>query len=274
MFKKQPDNIKNSYVYVHKRIDNGDVFYVGIGVYRKDNKYARAFKTSRSIFWKNVASKTGYDVVITNDFLTWKDACLIEKELISHFGRKNLGLGTLVNLTNGGEGSVGRVFKHTEESKRKIGLNTRRRYGVENNMFGRKFTDEEKRILSENNKKYRHTKEAKIKISKASTGRVHTEVSKLKISNSNKGKIRTQQMLLNLSLAHKGYKHTEERRKKNSLANQGSNHSMAKLNEGHVLSIRKLYSMGIKTKKELQEKYNVSIHTIRNILNRKSWTHI
>jgi hypothetical protein len=91
-----------AYVYRHIRLDKNEPFYIGIG---KDDTYKRAYqssKTKRSDFWHNIASK-GYEVEILMDNLTWEQACEKEKEFISIYGRRDLGQGTLVNLTNGGE---------------------------------------------------------------------------------------------------------------------------------------------------------------------------
>lgn len=91
-----------AYVYRHIRLDKKEPFYIGIG---KDATYKRAYqcsKTKRSEFWHNIAIK-GYEVEILMDNLTWEQACEKEIEFISIYGRKDLGQGTLVNLTNGGE---------------------------------------------------------------------------------------------------------------------------------------------------------------------------
>ena len=45
---------------------------------------------------------------------------LLEEELIAKFGRKDLGKGPLLNLTNGGEGGSGSI--RSEETRRKIGV--------------------------------------------------------------------------------------------------------------------------------------------------------
>jgi len=47
-------------------------------------------------------------------------AHLVEQELISKFGRKNLGLGTLLNLTDGGDGVSGIKHVRTAEHCRKL----------------------------------------------------------------------------------------------------------------------------------------------------------
>jgi hypothetical protein len=45
-------------VYLHKRIDNGRVFYIGIG---KNEKRAYT-KYGRNSHWNNVANVSGYDI--------------------------------------------------------------------------------------------------------------------------------------------------------------------------------------------------------------------
>jgi hypothetical protein len=91
-----------AYVYRHIRIDKNEPFYIGIG---SDISYNRAYqksKTKRSKFWHNIASN-GYEVEILMDNLTWEQACKKEKEFIDLYGRRDLGTGILVNLTDGGE---------------------------------------------------------------------------------------------------------------------------------------------------------------------------
>ena len=73
---------------------------------------------NRTNYWNNIVKKCGWKVDIVFDNLTWEDACKIEVELIAKYGRIDLGTGTLVNLTDGGEGTLNR--KMTEETKRKI----------------------------------------------------------------------------------------------------------------------------------------------------------
>lgn len=74
-------------VYRHRRLDTNDVFYIGIG----DNK--RAYnKNARSVYWKRIVKKHGYNVEILVTDLSREDACELEILLIQEYGRKDLGL--------------------------------------------------------------------------------------------------------------------------------------------------------------------------------------
>ena len=100
-------------VYTHEKT-NGEVFYVGIG-----ESYRPYKKSGRSKFWKETIKKyPDYKVNIVCTNLTWEEACEIEIYLIKYYGRRNLGTGTLVNLTDGGDGGNG--FIMTEEQKENL----------------------------------------------------------------------------------------------------------------------------------------------------------
>lgn len=103
------------YVYIHTKPD-GTPFYVGKGTGR------RAYmKTNRNKHWKNTISKyENYRVDIFKDKLNENDANNLEIILIKAFGRMDLSLGTLVNMTNGGECGNDRPTKHKDETKKKI----------------------------------------------------------------------------------------------------------------------------------------------------------
>jgi len=87
-------------LYRHIRLDNNEVFYIGIG----ENEKRAYNKRGRSIYWKRVVSKSEYEIEFVFEDLTWEQACEKEKEFIALYGRQDLRTGTLVNLTNGGEG--------------------------------------------------------------------------------------------------------------------------------------------------------------------------
>jgi hypothetical protein len=142
-------------VYRHIRNDNNEVFYIGIAKL-ESRPYS---KFSRNAFWKNITAKTSYKVEIIARPNTWEHCCELEKLLISEYGRTDLGNGTLVNLTNGGEGIVGNVI--SEETRKKMSIANK----------GRKLAEE-----------------TKIKIGKAQIGRTPSKETKAKLSLAKKGK--------------------------------------------------------------------------------------
>ena len=143
----------------------GEVFYIGIGVNQK-----RPYdKVRRSNHWKNLVSKYGYEVQILKSDLTWEDACELEVALISHYGRKDLGLGTLVNMTDGGDGAVGVIY--TKEYRDNM---SRINKGENHPLYGKK--GELCAWWGRN-----HTEETKRKISESGTGRIFSEEHRIKL---------------------------------------------------------------------------------------------
>jgi hypothetical protein len=115
------------YIYRHIRIDKLEPFYIGIGSKPKkfintSVEFSRAYnKSRRNNIWRKIISKTKYNIDIlfeSNDYSFIKEK---EKEFISLYGRIDLKTGTLTNLTEGGEGTVG--YSMSNESKIKIGAN-------------------------------------------------------------------------------------------------------------------------------------------------------
>ena len=92
-----------SVVYRHRTADTNKVFYVGIG---KSSRRAYDFSKSRNQHWTNVYKKHGVVVEIVSDNLSWDLACELEQLLIQEYGRKDLGTGQLVNMTDGGDGQL------------------------------------------------------------------------------------------------------------------------------------------------------------------------
>jgi hypothetical protein len=106
------------YVYRHIRLDTNQVFYIGIG---SAPYYKRAItKRDRNIYWKRIVNKTDYKIEILFDEISIEEARIKEIEFIALYGRHNLGLGTLCNLTDGGEGNFGLIMSN--ETKLKISL--------------------------------------------------------------------------------------------------------------------------------------------------------
>ena len=109
---------RNYYVYQHTRLDTNEVFYIGIS---KVKKYKRARdKYDRSDFWKRIVNKTKYKIDILYENLTLDEANEIEINLISHYGRRNLGLGNLVNLTDGSSGVRNQIVSNETRLKQSL----------------------------------------------------------------------------------------------------------------------------------------------------------
>lgn len=105
-----------TYVYRHRRLDTNEIFYVGISI----TKYRPYTHNNRNKFWKNIVSKTKFKVEIIFIANNWEDACELEELLILEYGRRDLGKGTLVNLTNGGDGTTSII--RTKETKIKMSI--------------------------------------------------------------------------------------------------------------------------------------------------------
>lgn len=145
-------------VYKHIK-PNGEVFYIGMG-----NKKRPYTFSDRSDFWKKITSKYDYKIIIIKNNISKNEAYKLERMLISKYGRRDLGKGTLVNHTDGGDGSYNVVI--SEETRLKISIaNT-----------GSKRSNETKKKMSE-----------------AAKGRVFTAETRLKMSNSAKNKTMTEE---------------------------------------------------------------------------------
>lgn len=100
------------YIYRHIRKDNDSIFYIGIGKAVLSAKthnayYTRAYnRTKRNDIWKRTVAKTDYEVEIIFETTIRKIAIEKEIEFIALYGRRDLSKGTLVNLTDGGEGTT------------------------------------------------------------------------------------------------------------------------------------------------------------------------
>jgi hypothetical protein len=101
-------------VYQHIRKDTNQIFYIGIGKTIARSKS----KKSRNRYWYHIVDKVGYTIEILHNNITWDEACELEMTYIKQYGRQDLSTGILVNMTDGGDGSVNVII--TEESRNKI----------------------------------------------------------------------------------------------------------------------------------------------------------
>ena len=120
----------NKVVYIHRKATNREVFYVGMG--NPKRPYHKA-KLERSEFWHRIVEKHGYSVEVIRKGLTKRQAFDIEMDLIELIGRRDKGLGTLVNLSDGGDGAngngtycynieTGKVYKSIGDASSDIGM--------------------------------------------------------------------------------------------------------------------------------------------------------
>lgn len=178
--------MNNFYVYQHRRLDENTIFYVGKGC-----EYRHTTLTNRNKYWHNIVNKCGFSSEILYENLDEEFALLIEIELIDKYRR--LGF-KLTNLTDGGEGVSG--YKHTEETRKKIGEKSKNRIATEetkkklsNTLSGKKrknpFSEEHRKKLSEAAKKQKRipfSEETKHKISSSLKGKKRTLEQRERIS--------------------------------------------------------------------------------------------
>lgn len=183
------------YVYLHINPSTNLPFYVGKG---KGNRCKQT--RSRSIFWRRIVEKYGFSIQIVQENLTHNEAYDLEVSLIRKYGRRDNGTGILVNLTDGGEGSVN--YKHTEDSlaKMKLYVDNRDMSGEKNPNFNNKWSEEQKMNLSKKKKGKKtgaenpfygktHSDELKRRVSERLKGKPLCIEHRKKISDSNKGRV-------------------------------------------------------------------------------------
>lgn len=130
-----PEN--KHYLYRHVRLDKNEPFYIGIGTKPSSKnysssktEYARAYtKFAKSVFWNKIVAKTDYKVEILFESDDYELIKSKEIEFIKLYGKKSINKGTLVNLTNGGEGLLG--FSPSIETRDKIGKSNSKKIRTE-----------------------------------------------------------------------------------------------------------------------------------------------
>lgn len=187
---------------------SGVPFYVGKG--SGSRFYMSNHLSNEQPFLKRKIKKVGVDNVkvhFLHKSLTEERAFELETFYIKQYGRRNLGKGTLCNLTNGGEGIIGHV--HSEETLQKMSENNK---GENNPMYGTHHTKKSKKKMSENTKGKKYDEKTRQKVSKATKGknnpmygRKHSEESKQKMSEAKKGKKLSKKTRQKMSIAKKVY---------------------------------------------------------------------
>lgn len=128
-----------AYLYRHIRLDKNEPFYIGIS--NVNDNYKRAYKkTCRNKHWTNIINSTNYEVEILLDDLTEEEVKIKEKEFITLYGRIDLKTGSLVNLTDGGDGVLN------------MNTNSELRLKLSKAAFGKKMSESAKKKMGDNQK--------------------------------------------------------------------------------------------------------------------------
>jgi hypothetical protein len=150
------ENPKRFYTYAYLR-DDGTPYYIGKG------KGRRLYKKGKAEVRKPTDKSR---IIYLKQNITEDEAIKHEIYMIDVFGRKDLGTGILRNKTNGGDGASG--YKPDKEMC----------LSISKRMKGNQFA-----------KGYKHSLEAREKISRANKGRIYPEERNEKISISRIGHI-------------------------------------------------------------------------------------
>lgn len=237
--------IDNFYVYLYLDQDNIP-FYVGKGHGKRWKISQHMGNHISNLFLKRKILKVGPENIIVKFLFTNlpEDLAFEQEEYwISYYGRRDLGKGTLCNLTDGGEGDSGKIV--SEVTRRKISkANKGLLIGEKNPMFGKKHTEQTRQQMHMHSftKGKPRSKEIKEKISLTEKGRVIPEKQKRKISKT-----------------LKGYKHTEETKRKMGLSHK----LFSRLQE---IEIYKLYTNNKMSLRKLRIMFNCSQNAIRNVI--------
>jgi hypothetical protein len=167
------------YTYLYKDPKTNIPVYIEKGTNERAWDHLSAKTRLGNLLRKRI--REGYEIYpIINFEIDDATALFMEEVWIEQYGRADLGTGTLFNLTNGGEGESGR--KHTEETKRKIGLaNSISQKGQKQSLY-----TINKRISQTTGRK--RSNETKLMMSLAKFGKTFTVEHKEALSKARKGK--------------------------------------------------------------------------------------
>lgn len=226
------------YVYAHRKLDSGEIFYIGKG--KEDRAYSIR---GRNRSWVQVVAKHGFEVCFLHTDLGESRALDLEMEEISKLKRAGV---RLVNMTAGGEGLSGYVF--SEASRKKCSENNSMR-DPENR---KKVSVALKRVLATPEAKANRSKiskeiQSRPEVVAKARARRHSDATKQKMSASSAMKrpevaakfrgdnnpAKRPGVGKKISEAKMGYRHTEEAKRKMS-----ASHSGKTLSEDHKAKLK------------------------------------
>lgn len=191
-----------------------------------------------------------FSIIVLEVAKSLEDADSLEKKYINMYDSRNPKIG--YNLTAGG--LVARGWHHSEESKKKISDSQKGKIVI--------VSEETKKKISATNMGRNVSVDTKKKISKAITGIKRSKETKDKISSSKLGKkasIETKNKMSDIQ---------KNRQKVNKSMN------LAKLDFQLVEQIKKDWSTGLLSQRQIAKKYNVNRMTIWRVVNNITWKSI
>lgn len=172
------------YVYVHRKGDTGDIFYVGKGI------GARARSTSKKRqAWRDVVAAHGWRIEYIAFFYEEADALDFEREVIKECRASGC---LLVNATTGGQGTSG--YRHTERARRLMA----------EAAVGRKPSEESKRKMSASAKNRKMSDIHRQRLSEANRRRFAMPEERAKVRDSQLGKIIPPEQRAKISASKRG----------------------------------------------------------------------
>lgn len=179
----------------------------------------------RTKLWLNYVNKYGVKPIIIESGLSKEDAIKKEKFYIKKFGRADKNNGTLLNLTDGGEGAFGAIrskeirerMSIAAKNRKKITLSESHKRNIGKAVMGKNVSEETKRKISEANKEnYIKNNNMGMRGKRAwnkglkrnvywLTGKGLTDEHKKKISEGNKGRRLSEETKKKISEAHKAH---------------------------------------------------------------------
>ena len=137
----------NYYTYIYIDPVKNIPRYVGYG--HGNRAYSHLVKTHNKSFagWlKNLKDVALAPIIIKEEVRSKEEAKMLEIFWISIYGRKDKGTGCLFNHTNGGDGGSGRIYSHSDETKKKM---SETRKGKKTWIIGKTHTEETKKKMSD-----------------------------------------------------------------------------------------------------------------------------
>lgn len=184
---------KNRCTYMHIRLSDGIIFYVGKGT---EKRAKSVFNRNKN--WHKVVREHGFRHEILAFFDTHEEAYDHEKFLIQCFREMKF---PLTNISDGGKGRTGAGKPHTEAHKKMM---SERYKGSGNPMYGKKHTNDAlKKIQIASTRPSSMSEEAKKRLSDQRKGVPRPESVKEKVRASKLGKKMSDSARENMSKAHK-----------------------------------------------------------------------